>query len=502
MHVAARRPYLAAGVALVGASVIAASSVSPLPDVHLPEVHLPAISAAKVNLAALANPLEVYAQVFQTALANLGQLADDAVPGQLLHQIVANQLSSAGTLGAGLATTGQDIEKAAAQLPATVATAASQLAAGNVSGAVNTLLGVPLSVALPVTDLLPALQTILTKPLQNIINVINSFKDPLATQLLLAGFIAPLISTPAAAAVAVQNVLNAVGTGDLSAVVNAIVTAPATIADGLLNGGYGPDLAPIVGQTGVIVKAGGLFGSSTATLDANGNVVVNTGGPFAALEQLINQITKAITPPAAVVAKVAPTDPASITAVASSTLGLATATAPAAPAAPGSVPAKTAATDDTAPGTDSGSPVQDSTEASSETSAAKPAASTDTATDATKGAADASASTPTATKGDDTSATKGSTSKDGSEASSPSKKPTGTDADGATGNKVEPKSPTSGHPTKSGGGSTATSDKDGAATGSAASSAGDSAKGAGKGSEKGSEKGATKKAASSKGGSA
>ena len=90
---AVRRPHFAAGVAFVGASVIAAAAVTPMPEIHLPDVQLPSIHAADVNLAALANPLEVYAQVFQTALTNTNTLdrehrsgtaaqPDPAEPGQ------------------------------------------------------------------------------------------------------------------------------------------------------------------------------------------------------------------------------------------------------------------------------------------------------------------------------------------------------------------------------------------------------------------------------------
>ena len=111
---AAVRPPFAAGVALVGASVIAASAVTPLPEIHLPDVNLPAIHVADVNLAAVANPLEVYAQVFQTALANVDTLVENTVPGQLLNQLLANQVSSAATLLSGLQTAGGNILAATA----------------------------------------------------------------------------------------------------------------------------------------------------------------------------------------------------------------------------------------------------------------------------------------------------------------------------------------------------------------------------------------------------
>jgi hypothetical protein len=61
---------------------------------------------------------------------------------------------------------------------------------GYVEGAANALLQIQLAVGLPA---LPAL----LNPLQSVANVIKAFTaDPLATELLLSGFIAPLISTP------------------------------------------------------------------------------------------------------------------------------------------------------------------------------------------------------------------------------------------------------------------------------------------------------------------
>jgi type IV secretion system protein VirD4 len=50
-----------------------------------------------------------------------------------------------------------------------------------------------------------------------------------------SGFIAPLISTPAAAATTIQNVIGAVGTGNPAAGVGALLGAPGTVVDGLLN---------------------------------------------------------------------------------------------------------------------------------------------------------------------------------------------------------------------------------------------------------------------------
>jgi hypothetical protein len=82
----------------------------------------------------------------------------------------------------------------------------------------------------------------------------------------------------------------------LGAVANAIIAAPATIADGLLNGGYGPDLGSLAGippGSGISVVAGGLLNSSGGSFDpVTGNFVINTGGPLYALQQVIKMIRR------------------------------------------------------------------------------------------------------------------------------------------------------------------------------------------------------------------
>lgn len=439
----AARPYLTAGVALAGASVIAASSVTPLPDIHLPDIHLPAISTANVHLTTLENPLEAYAQVLQNLFANVGTLASTARPGQVLQQILANQLGGATGLGAALQTTGGDLAQALTTLPALVQTAVGQLAAGNIAGAVSTVLTAPVAVAFPLTNLLPALATALTTPVQNLVNVVNAFLAPgnlLSTELDVAGLIAPLISTPAAVALAAQNVIGAITTANPAGVVGALLTAPATIADGILNGGIGPDLGPLVAPTlGIPVFAGGLFSPSAFVNGVNG-FFVNTGGPIYALEQVLNTIAGALAPPAATAVKPVQADPASIPATtAAATITLKTGSSAV------SIPTK-----------------------------AIPSAA-DTATDPVKDPAGAATSATASTTGATTGSTESaSTTKDSTTKSDP------TDA---TGTKVDPPKHTTGD-----------SPKSGDATGTTKTAASDSGseKGAGKGGDKGAGKGSEK----------
>ena len=179
----ASRPRFAAGVALVGASVVVASTVSPVRDIHLPDIHLPAIRTAEINLAAAVNPLEVYVQVLQNAVAGadtLGQecragagpQADTRQPAQQPDHTRRGHRHRTDHPGA----------------PAS-ANRGRSTCGGQSGGATDALLQIPLAVGLP------ALPTLI-KPLQNVMNVINAFTaDPLGTELLLSGFIAPADDT-------------------------------------------------------------------------------------------------------------------------------------------------------------------------------------------------------------------------------------------------------------------------------------------------------------------
>ena len=323
MQAAVRRP-LAAGAAFVGASVIAASTIAPMPDVSLSAIHPPAAYTAAVDLLASSDVLAAYEKLFQDAGAGIDTIVGNAAPGQLLSQFILNQLNSAATLAGGLGTTAAGITKALlTDVPELVQAAIKQLAAGQFSDAVDSLIKIPLTVVLPATDLLPALHEVLTKPLTNLVKIIDSLTaDPLAATLLLSGFIAPLISTPAAIAVAVQNVVEAFGTSP-AAVFDALLKAPAVIADGFLNGGYGPDLGGLV-QPGLTVKAGGLLSTSGIVFLPDGTFFVKTGGPIAALQQLIKQITDAITPAAPATAAITTADVASLPAATPTTVTLTT----------------------------------------------------------------------------------------------------------------------------------------------------------------------------------
>ena len=133
---AALRPYSTAGVALVGASVIAVSPIAPpMPDVQ--EATTRAVSNAQVELAALVNPIEEWAQVFQTAFVNAtaigSQIAADPAP--ILSAIGGNQVLTAQFLAELARGYVSGYLTAAGNIPANVEAAIQQIESGDIAAA-------------------------------------------------------------------------------------------------------------------------------------------------------------------------------------------------------------------------------------------------------------------------------------------------------------------------------------------------------------------------------
>jgi hypothetical protein len=94
----ALRPYVTAGVALVGASAIAVTPVTAPPS---------AVEGARdtaVHLSALVNPIDVFGPIFQAAIENAQAAGQEIAnnPAPILTQIIANQIAGIGNIGAAL----------------------------------------------------------------------------------------------------------------------------------------------------------------------------------------------------------------------------------------------------------------------------------------------------------------------------------------------------------------------------------------------------------------
>ena len=274
----ALRPYITAGVALVGAAVIVASPVAPTP----PDIQ---VAAPAVQLSAV-----TYAEVLQKALDNAGILLTTALnpPAPILSQIVQNQIDSISAIATGLGETVTGFFDALAELPTALTAAFNALTDGNVVGAVNILLDAALALVGPVfSSLIPPIVNAINQPVQNLAKVIGYLLTPANITLLAQSLLAPVVSGAGATGVAIQGVVDALGAGSPGDTLNALITAPAVILDGLLNGGYGPDfgMPPVFS-----VFAGGILSS------LGDFPVVITRGPIADLLSIRQDIAGLIGP--------------------------------------------------------------------------------------------------------------------------------------------------------------------------------------------------------------
>ncbi|MGV0849599.1 hypothetical protein [Mycolicibacterium phlei] len=271
---AAARRHAASGLALVGAAAIVASPIAPHPDVHLPVLPAPSLSAAQVELAAMANPLQQWAEVITTALANAEQLRAQlgADPAPILRQVVANQLANAAVLGHVTQTTMAAVNDSLAGLPSTLQTAGGQLADGDVTGAAQTVLGAVLPLALTLVDGFNAAWPVAANTAQNLANVVAVVPQLVLPALLAVS--APVISLVNAGAATTQEVVDAVGKGDLGGLTGALLNAPAVLTGAVLNGyGTSPLGLPSAGLLSPVGDLGALTaGTVWGLLDLRGIV--------------------------------------------------------------------------------------------------------------------------------------------------------------------------------------------------------------------------------------
>lgn len=293
------RPRMTTGIALVGAAAIA---ITPLAITGAPaithDVHHAIDSAAtSIKLTGL----EMYQQVIADAVANFEASREWAVPGAfpILEQILSNQQANLSALGSALGTFGPAaLEVIKTEVPQLLAQAAEGFAKGDLVSAVNAVLTAAI---LPITagidlvsgPIIPAIQQTLAGPVQNLANVINQLPNMILSGALVP--LSPVLSGGGALVQAVQNVIDAVQAADPAKALDAVVSAPAVVLDGILNGGYGMSLAPLVGLNGLTVQSGGLLNPGSFTDD--GRLILP--GSLQSWQTLQQTIVAALTPPAA-----------------------------------------------------------------------------------------------------------------------------------------------------------------------------------------------------------
>jgi len=257
-----------------------------------------AVSTAAVNLTS--SPFDLYGQVLKTAAGNLQ--ADvksylDMGLFPILRQILTNQVGTMTGLVNALGESGKAVATALTKdVPGYLGAAFSDLGKANVEGALNNLqlaIVLPIFAAInPIGPLPKALGNLISQPLQSVINIANDLPNIMLE--LGVGLIGPVASTLGAMGTATQNVINAMKAGDLGKLATAVIQAPATVIDGLLNGGYGPNLGALLGLNipGFNIYGGGLFGGG-ATVPGGTTIAGTVQAIVAVVKSILNDITPA-----------------------------------------------------------------------------------------------------------------------------------------------------------------------------------------------------------------
>jgi hypothetical protein len=318
------RPFATAGVALIGAGVIAVTPIAPpLPDIHIPTLR------ADVALTQFVDPITNLVDFATTTSENLSALGAMIAPNPtpILSQIIANQTANAAAISTGLQTAATDLATNLAGLPAQLQNVLTQLASGDISGAVtNLFFEIPFSVALlPLLDAVSPLTSIAQQTTQNLANATAALGN--SVLVLGLGALEPIFATVSAAGNIGQALFNAVTAGDLVTAASVLINAPIDLTNALLNGTV--QGSPVGDGVGILTAGTGF------------------AGPIAGIYNTLVSIAQSLTgmPPASAsalaAANVAP-------AAASNTVTVTTAPAATAPATAASADAVTANTATTA----------------------------------------------------------------------------------------------------------------------------------------------------------
>ncbi|MHA3019950.1 hypothetical protein ACXPWS_06715 [Mycobacterium sp. BMJ-28] len=275
----ALRPYVTTGVALVGAGVIAVTPVTAPP----PEIHLPAVTLA-------ANPVvDAYAQLLQQTWTNVqtvgSQAWNDGLP--ILDQFLRNTRANLNILAQVPPNLFNNIKSAVQEIRPTLNTAGTQLRAGQINDAINTLWsGLVIN---PLVSLAFPLLNTLEIP----VNMVKTFAR--VVEALPAAFLIgvglPVLSTVTAVVNSIgavaQGLYDGVTTGDLGAVLTTVLTAPATVIGGALNGD--PNTGTVGLINGIIA---GVLGARKTIADAMAPPVTLAAGTgaTASTSTAVNQV--------------------------------------------------------------------------------------------------------------------------------------------------------------------------------------------------------------------
>ena len=156
----ALRPYVTAGIALVGASVIAVTPIAPPSTVHMPAVNL---------TASIDNPIQVFAPVVDAAGSWITRTIQSEIanPFPILQQIATNQITTAAGVLQAVQAGAKGVGELAAGLPAALQAAGAKLAVGDVNGAIDAIISSGLNPILGmITGVWTPMQAVLQRPFQ------------------------------------------------------------------------------------------------------------------------------------------------------------------------------------------------------------------------------------------------------------------------------------------------------------------------------------------------
>lgn len=274
------RPYVTAGVALVGASVIAVSPVAPpVPDLKV--AAMPSASTA-MQLTSASNPLAALSDLFGNTLASGSGLLEQFLesPAPILNQVLVNQFANFDLVVATAQQIGILLPDLIQQVGMDLQKIASQLSDGNFVGAAQTLNSTLLIAGLPLLGLIGPPLAILQNTTQNIANVFAALPENVFPVIM--SVIGPISSTINGVADIAQTVFDAARAGDFITAAGALVSAPIVMADVILNG-FGGGVGLLTPQLNFFSSGpiGMLLGLRNVIADALNPIAVPTANAAA-----------------------------------------------------------------------------------------------------------------------------------------------------------------------------------------------------------------------------
>jgi len=319
------RPYLAAGVAMMGASLIAVNPLTPtiaddiqqravrLTDSVVADVgdfaanvgtalpgslDMSGFASAAASIPPAVNPIVEWLNVFETAGSNLQAIAQDwfADPFPVLGQVLSNQVGYADVTGSNLSALSTDLYTFVTQtLPPQINTLIDGIRSGAISSSVSTFNE---NFTLDLLPLLTPLDNILAIPGEMLTNLAHTVSDNLSNVLtfdLLVPLNGLLYATAQGAANGLQAALDAYDAGQTGTALVDLLNVPALTLGGYLNGSTGLFDAGLLQSGGSLFGGDGLLNSLINTIPQAFATGLAPSGTATTLPEALSQLWALIT---------------------------------------------------------------------------------------------------------------------------------------------------------------------------------------------------------------